>query len=135
VTDKGEQFVLEMRDDIGRRVIFSDENDNDDDLGEWLTSRESQAEEPARSIKVARFNFGAADKLHEQTLAKIHEQIVAEIRDEYPAADEREVKLRVAIRESICMTHPEEDDLRQDQRGVGASRRGARARAVKTRFP
>jgi hypothetical protein len=39
----------------------------------------------------------------------LHEETVAEIREEHPDADEAEVKLRVAIRESITMTHEEED--------------------------
>jgi hypothetical protein len=39
----------------------------------------------------------------------LHEMTVAEIREEYPDADEREVRLRVAIRESIGMTRDEED--------------------------
>ena len=34
---------------------------------------------------------------------------IAEIREENPEADEREVRLRVAIRESIGMTRDEED--------------------------
>ena len=39
----------------------------------------------------------------------LHAETVAEIREEYPDADEREVKLRVAIRESFGATHSEED--------------------------
>ena len=38
-----------------------------------------------------------------------HELTIAEIRDENPEADEREGRLRVAIRESIGMTRDEED--------------------------
>ena len=38
----------------------------------------------------------------------LHEQTVAEIREEYPGADEREVRLRVAIRELTVMTADEE---------------------------
>jgi hypothetical protein len=41
--------------------------------------------------------------------ADLHEQTIAEIREENPEADDREVKLRVAIRESIGMTRDEED--------------------------
>ena len=39
----------------------------------------------------------------------LHEQTIAEVREENPEADEREVALRVAIRESIGMTRDEED--------------------------
>ena len=39
----------------------------------------------------------------------LHEQTVAEIRKEHPDADEREIELRVALRESIGMTRDEED--------------------------
>ena len=38
----------------------------------------------------------------------LREQTIAEIRADHPGADEREIKLRVAIRESICMTPDEE---------------------------
>jgi hypothetical protein len=39
----------------------------------------------------------------------LHAQTVAEIREEHPDADEREVRLRVAIRESMGMTRNEEE--------------------------
>ena len=45
----------------------------------------------------------------EPLAGNLHEQTIAEIREENPEADEREVKLRVAIRESIGMTRDEED--------------------------
>ena len=45
----------------------------------------------------------------EPLAGNLHEQTIAEIREENPEADEREVKLRVAIRESLCMTRDEED--------------------------
>jgi hypothetical protein len=38
----------------------------------------------------------------------LHEQTIAEIREEHPEANDREVALRVAIRESMCMTRDEE---------------------------
>ena len=40
----------------------------------------------------------------------LHAQTLAEIREENPEADEQEVKLRVAIRESVCTTRENEDD-------------------------
>jgi hypothetical protein len=40
---------------------------------------------------------------------ELHVDTIREIREEYPDADEREVNLRVAIRESIAMTPDEED--------------------------
>ena len=39
----------------------------------------------------------------------LHEQTVAEIREEYRDADEREIKLRAAIRESFGATRDEEE--------------------------
>ena len=39
----------------------------------------------------------------------LHAETVAELREEHRDADEREIKLRVAIRESIGMTRDEED--------------------------
>jgi hypothetical protein len=44
----------------------------------------------------------------DEARAGLHAETVREIQHEYPDADEQEVKLRVAIRESIAMTRDEE---------------------------
>jgi hypothetical protein len=58
--------------------------------------------------------FYADWKFHEilsgvEPADNLREQTVAEIREEHPDADEQEIKLRVALRESIGMTREEED--------------------------
>jgi hypothetical protein len=55
---------------------------------------------------------GVAAHVPEAPAAKkneLHEETIAEIREECPDADEREVELRIAIRESFGATRTEED--------------------------
>lgn len=51
----------------------------------------------------------AADDDRSPTPDELHEMTVPDIREQYPDADEQEVKLRVAISESISMTPDEQD--------------------------
>jgi hypothetical protein len=72
---------------------------------------------PNQSRRGLSFAYAEAKLYHQLTgvepvgTAKenLHEQTVVEIRKEHPDADEREIKLRVALRESIGMTRDEED--------------------------
>ena len=51
------------------------------------------------------------DLTAEEARDGLHAETVRELRAEYPDADEREVRLRVAIRESIGMTRHEEEEV------------------------
>lgn len=70
--------------------------------------RKPHDDEPAdkRANRIAAVRDLTADEARDG----LHAETVREIRREYPGADEREVKLRVAIRESIGMTAHEEDE-------------------------
>ena len=71
-------------------------------LDVWL-----EPSEPAD--KVANRIAAVRDLTADEARDGLHAETVREICEENPEADDREVKLRVAIRESMCMTRDEED--------------------------
>ena len=66
-----------------------------------------------RPSKVVNRIAAIRDLTKEEVQAGLHNEAAREIAAKYPTASERERKLRVAIRESMCMTNEEEDEVYQ----------------------
>ena len=85
-------------------------------FGELVTQIQALAEwlEPATPVsKVVNRIAAIRDLTKEEVQAGLHDEAAREIAAKYPNAGEHERKLRVAIRESMCETDEEEDEVYQ----------------------